>query len=95
MRAGSLVGHRDAGPQRSEPDAVREGDGERSRGRLHQDPHRRRIHPALGPQDTLVPVRKEPVQISQHALGGEAFQSGSSMSLPTSHPTSWIKVFHY
>lgn len=51
------VGHRDARTQRSEPDAVCERDRAWGRGSLHQDPHRRRLHPALGPQDSLVPVR--------------------------------------
>lgn len=49
-------GHRDAGPQRPESDAVGEGDSQRSRSGLHQDPHRRGLHPPLGAQDPLVPV---------------------------------------
>ena len=52
----SPAGYRYAGPQCSEPDAVCEGDSERSRGSVHQDTYRLRLHPALGAQDPLVPV---------------------------------------
>lgn len=51
-----FAGHRDAGSQRPEPHAVSKGDSSRSRGCVHQDPHRCRLHAALGPEDPLVSV---------------------------------------
>ena len=52
-------GHRDARGQRPEPDAVGEADGDRGRGRIHQDPHRRRNKVKVDSEATLVPVLED------------------------------------
>ena len=53
-------GYRNVDAQRPESDAVREGDCEGGRGRLHQDPDRCWLHSSLDPEDPLVPVEEQP-----------------------------------
>lgn len=65
-------GHGDAGPQRPESDAVRQGNCQGGRSSVHQDPHGRRVHPPLGAQDPLVPVE-----------GGASTGSGDTFSSAT------------
>lgn len=72
------TGHRDVGAQRSEPDAVGQGDGQGGGGSFHQDPNGRRLHPPLGQEDPLVPVRQGPAVLLLH--GGATEPSGRMLN---------------
>ena len=55
---GGPGGHGHAGLQRPEVEPGRQGDRPGRRGRLHPRPERRRLQAEVGPQTTMVPIKK-------------------------------------